>query len=428
MDKRTAAAISVASDDLNICCDVGMDEIHIVCPALDDAAFGEASTIPNRSDAIRRELERIRDRAGNTRAGRLRVVAEPTGIYHQLLLRIARSIGLRTALVNAEHVVKMRTVVFGDDGKSDARDPHAMAAVADRGRLIIDRVLPEVYQVMRGWSALYYIAEDAMIEAKGRVHRALKYLFPDFDFSSDFLYSASGQAIMKCYEFDPHRLSAATPSRVISRLRQHCRILRSSVDRLLVQARTSAAEIPNDASHDISLEHLRLAWADYVTSMQRREAARVKLEELYASARRDDPRLPAPEHRVATASGLARLFAELGPIDDFESWRQILKFGGMNIRQRQSGRYTGQNRITHKGRPQLRRVTMQMILPLVRRGELFGDYYAQKTTVQKMPGPKAMTAVARKFIKMIWGWSHAEGAVFDAERVFRAESARSHAA
>jgi transposase len=428
MNKRTSPAITVASDDLNICCDVGMDEIHIVCPPLGNGRFGEELTIANRTEAIRRALEDIRDRAGVTRVGRLRVVAEPTGIYHQLLLRMARSIGLRTALVNAEHVVKMRTVVFGDDGKTDARDPHAIAAVADRGRLIVDRVLPEVYQVMRGWSALYQIAEDAMIDAKGRVHRALKYLFPDFDFSSDFLYSASGQAIMKCYEFDPHRLSTSTAARVLRRLRQHCRILRSSVDRLLAQASVSVTAIPAGACHEISLQHLRLAWNDCMTSMQRREAARAKLEELYADARRDDPRLPAPQHRVATAGGLARLFAELGPIDDFDSWRQILKFGGMNLRQRQSGRYTGQNRITHKGRPQLRRVTMQMILPLVRRGELFGDYYAQKTTVQKMPGPKAMTAVARKFIKMIWGWSHAEGAAFDAERVFRAQGARSQAA
>lgn len=427
MAKRTASTITVASDDLNICCDVGMDQIHIVCPPLDEQGFGETLTIDNRTEAIRRALQSMRDRAGETRRTRLRVVVEPTGIYHQLLLRIARSIGLRTALVNAEHVVKMRTVVFGDDGKTDARDPLAIAAVADRGRLIVDRVLPEIYQVMRGWSALYQIAEEAMIDAKGRVHRALKYLFPDFDFSSDFLYSDSGQAIMKCYEFDPHRLSATTPARLLRRLRQHSRILRSSVDRLLTQARSSATATPTGPCYEISLQHLRLAWADFMTSHQRREAARTKLEELYASARVEDPRLPAPERGVVTGCGLARLFAEMGPIDDFQSWRQVLKFGGMNIRERQSGRFVGQNKITHKGRPQLRCVAMQLVLPLVRRGALFGDYYAQKTGVQKMPGPKAMTAVARKFIKMIWGWTRTASA-FDAARVFRALSTRPQAA
>jgi hypothetical protein len=36
-----------------------------------------------------------------------------------------------------------------------------------------------------------------------------------------------------------------------------------------------------------------------------------------------------------------------------------------------------------------------------------------------MAGPKAMTAVARKFLKMIWGWSRS-AAAFDAARVFNA--------
>lgn len=424
MTKRTAPAMTIAPDDLNICCDVGMDEIHIVCPPLEERSFSETRTIGNRTEAIRTALVDIRERASVTRFARLRVVAEPTGIYHVLLMRMARSLGFRTGLVNAEHVVKMRTLLFGDTGKTDDRDPHAIAAVADRGRLIVDRVLPEIYQIMRGWSALYHIAEDAMIEAKGRVHRALKYLFPDFDFSSDFLYSASGEAIMQCFEFDPHRLAAATPSRTLKRLRRHCRILRSSVDRLLTQARSSATTIPNGACHEISLEHLRLAWTDYRTAIGRREAARAKLEELYGRARREDPRLPEPKYRVVTACALARFFAEVGPLDDFQSWRQVLKFGGLNLRERKS---VGLNKITHKGRPQLRRVVMQIILPLVRRQELFGAYYGQKTKVQNMAGPKAMTAVARKFVKMIWGWSRAESA-FDAGRVFRSESERPKAA
>jgi transposase len=395
-----------------------MDQIHLLCPPLESGTFAQALAIDNRTEAIRGTLQQIRDRAGEE-FPRLRIVVEPTGVYHQLLTRIARELGYRTALVNAEHVVKTRTVLFGDSGKTDQRDPHAIAAVADGGRLIVDRVLPEVYQVLRGWSSLYQIAEEALIEAKGRVHRALKYLFPDFDFSTDFLYSASGQAIMKCYRFDPQRLAVGSPSRVLDRLRRHCRILRSSVHRLLAQARSSATSTPEGPCHEIALEHLRQAWVDYTTHFERREAARAELEQLYESARRDDRRLPAPVHRVVTACGLARLFAELGPLSDFQSWRQVLKFAGLNLRERKSGRYVGLTKITHKGRPQLRRVAMQLVLPLVRRQELFGAYYAQKSAVQKMAGPQAMTAVARKFLKMIWGWSRS-AAAFDAARVFNA--------
>lgn len=406
---------------INICCDVGMDQIHLVCPPLGELPFAQSLTMDNRSDPIRTELERIRNSATSDEISRLQIVVEPTGIYHHLLTRIARELGYRTALVNAEHVVKMRTVIFGDSGKTDQRDPLAIAAVADQGRLIADRVLPEAFQLLRGWSSLYQVAENAIIEAKGRVHRALKYLFPDFDFSSDFLYGSSGQAVMECYQLDPHRIADETPARMFRRLRRRSRVLRSSVVRLISQARSSIRSTPDGALRDLSVEHLRLAWLDYLTHAQRREAARGKLEEIYAGARCEHPRLPAAVHRVVTTSGLARLFAEIGPLDDFHSWRQILRYGGLNLRERKSGRYVGLTRITHQGRPQLRRVVMQMVLPLVRQGELFGDYYRRKTLVEKMPGTKAMTAVARKFLKMLWGWCQS-AAGFDATRVFQQQS------
>lgn len=52
---------------------------------------------------------------------------------------------------------------------------------------------------------------------------------------------------------------------------------------------------------------------------------------------------------------------------------------------------------------------------------MFGDYYRRKTLIEKMPGTKAMTAVARKFIKMMWGWYHSSVS-FDSTRVFQPQS------
>jgi transposase len=99
----------------------------------------------------------------------------------------------------------------------------------------------------------------------------------------------------------------------------------------------------------------------------------------------------------------------------------------MNLRERKSGKYVGQTKITHKGRAQLRRVVTLLALPIVRGRELFGSYYAQKTDVQKMPGKKAMTAVGRKLVKMIWGL-YQSSAAFDRDRVFQCESAYRHVA
>lgn len=82
-----------------------------------------------------------------------------------------------------------------------------------------------------------------MIDAKSRVHRAMTLLFPDFDFTTDFLYGPSGCAIVRCFGMDPHVIAAQNVSRMYERLRRHSRIQRSSVVRLLTQARETVAAV-----------------------------------------------------------------------------------------------------------------------------------------------------------------------------------------
>ena len=148
---------------------------------------------------------------------------------------------------------------------------------------------------------------------------------------------------------------------------------------------------------------------------------------MYDEARAGDPRLPGAHEGVVSKGALARLFGELGPMSDYGSWRQALRMGGLNLCERKSGRYVGQTKISRKGRPLVRVILNQMALPLVKRDRLFGEYYHHKISVQKMEGKKAMTAVARKILKMIWGWYQSAGA-FDPARVFACESARRRAA
>ena len=427
MQKSIPSPLSRATAVVLICCDVGMDSIHLVCRTLAGSAFPRVFAIDNRSEAIRSTLQQLQSDASNHGHAELQLVLEPTGVYDKLLLRIAQELGFDTRLVSGEDVAKMRQVIFGDPGKTDPRDPHAIEAVARHGRTSIVRQLSQVFALMRVWAKIYQDAENEIIEAKGRIHRALKLLFPDLAFSTDFIYSASGEAIMRCYGWSPHRIIRDAPGRIFERLRKHSRILRRSVNRLVDYARTSSQSTPGGRLGEVIADQLALAWEELTRHNDRRERARGELEELYDEARGEDPRMPEPVKGVASKIGLARLFAETGPLDDFASWRQVLRYGGLNLCERQSGKYKGQTKISRKGRPQLRRILNELVLPLVRRGSLFGEYYQRKTKVEKMPGTKAMTAVSRKFVKMIWGWAHAAGG-FNPTRVFVCRSAFPHAA
>ena len=98
-----------------------------------------------------------------------------------------------------------------------------------------------------------------------------------------------------------------------------------------------------------------------------------------------------------------------------------MRYAGLNIRMRQSGRYQGLNKISKKGRPLLRKVLQHIVLPLVRQGCLYGSYYARKKEQEKMPGNKAMTCVARHFLKKFHGW-YKSGEAFNRERFFACET------
>lgn len=423
--KRTPKRTENTSPGIaEVCGDVSMDEIHLTVMAGENSPFPRVFRIPNRTLDVIETLSSIRSFALGRGFEQVRVVVEPTGDYHLMLLEVAARMGCLTNLVNGEHVAKMRVVHFGDSGKTDKRDPEAIYRVVQNGRLIADRhrSFPEVYHLLRGWGASYQTAEDGIIEAKGRVHRALRVLFPDFDFSTDFLYEESGQAIMACYGLDPHEIVRHSASRLYTRLRRASRIRRSSVVRLLASARASVLSTPDGERRVFHRARLAQAWEDWQLHERRRDQARARLESLYDQARALDPRLPAPVVGVISQCALARLLGELGPISDFNHWRQVLRYAGLNLKERESGTFKGMIRIARKGRPQLRRILNQIALPLVRKGCLFGDYFHHKREVQKMNGAKTMTAVSRKIVKMLWGWIHS-GQAFDVSRVFTCKAA-----
>lgn len=413
-------AVSASSHSAIVSCDVSAYTLNLVCRELSAPGAAAEWEIPNRTEAITTTLLAVRERATTRGITELRVVVEPTGIYHRLLLRIARSLGFATGLVDAGHVKKMRAVIFGDDGKTDQRDPYAIEAVARQGRLITDRRHAEVYELLRQWGKLYGDAEAALIDAKSRVHRSLTLLFPDFDFSTDFLYSASGEAIMRCYGLNPHDIAALSERRLFDRLRKYSAIRRSSVTRLRNQARQTIVAIAKSRVTDLQARELAFAWEDLEFASRRRETARAELEALYDEARIGDPLLPDTAGSPISKAAMARFLGEAGPLSDYASWRQLLRMGGANLRERKSGKFIGQTKIARTGRPLLRSIMNQMALPLVKRERLYGDYYHQKTGVQKMPGAKAMTAVGRKIVKMIFGW-YRSGAAFDEKRVFTCE-------
>ena len=86
--KRTALSSTAATNlsTFNVCCDVGMDEIHVFRPGIGGSPFPHVMSIKNRTESIRSTLRELRASATAAGITNVRIVVEPTGIYHKLLI------------------------------------------------------------------------------------------------------------------------------------------------------------------------------------------------------------------------------------------------------------------------------------------------------------------------------------------------------
>jgi transposase len=400
-------------------CDVAKDKVDLYTEI---AGREVQRCIATRAEELEAQLTTLASLARESGAQRIVVLAEPTGCYHEPLLRAAHRVHLETAWVSGEAVHKMRVVEFNDTGKTDLKDPRVIYTLGRMGKTLVHRPLEEPYSLLREWNSLYDASDVRVVEIKNALHIELHDLFPAFSFKTDFLFGRGGQALMKHYRLNPYRIVEAGLEAFSARIRKDFPTIRkSSLARLFQDAESSVRTALPRRHAELREFRLRQLWQDWEREKERKLLAKQAMENLYAEARRLDPRLPEGQKGVVTTFHLARIVGETGPLSDFAPWRKLLRYAGLNLRERQSGRYRGQTRTSKKGRILLRKILSQIVLPLVKGTCLFGPYYHRKREEGGMPAAKAMTVVMRKFVKMLFGWYRAGGA-FQTERVFQCES------
>lgn len=398
--------------------DVSKDRLNLtanIAGNLSDHAFANCTPV------IDEQLKAWNRRARMAGHDRVLVVCEPTGCYHQSLLQTAHRLKLETAWVSGESVFKMRAIETNDSGKTDLKDPHVINSLAVLGKTLICRHYDEPYALLRQWHGLYEQADIGVVRAKCLLASQLKTLFPDYVFQKDFLYGNSGRALIKHYGANPDRILRSGKVRFARMMRKYVpRIRQATIETLYRQAESSLKNPRSSRLSDALERSLMHSWEDYLRYEKRKQEAREQMEMLYQEIRQFDPQLPDEEKGVISTFHLARILAETGPVGDFATLRKFMRYAGLNIREKQSGKFKGKNKLSKKGRSLLRKALSQIVLPLVKKEGLFGPYYHRKKQ-QGMSGTKAMTAVMRKFLKLFYGWYRSGGA-FDRNRVFACES------
>lgn len=377
---------------------------------------------PNRTAAIEKRLQQYHGIAKEHGMKTLRIICEPTGQYQNKLFRTARRLGFLTCYVNAESVAKFRFVETNDANKTDTKDPRVIGTLGRLNKTLRYRLLDGEYLMLRKLHKLYDETDVSLTSLRCRISKLLLELFCDYSFKKDFLYSRSGLCLVAHYGCNPRRIIADGFSAFCRRMKKSTpRIRTKTLERLWEDACSSVLnELP--AGYVSILENrLNEYLEDYHREQERKENITRQMVEILQRLREKDPNIPPPTPHVISEKNLARLLGETGPLHDFSHWRKLLRYAGLNIRMRQSGAYKGKDKLSKKGRPLLRKVLHQIILPLVRKGYLYGDFYHGKKEKEKRPGTMMMAIVARQFLRKLHGW-YRSGDVFDEQRFFTCKS------
>ena len=431
MKIRTAAAPAKSRTTLILSADVSRDTLHLFSRF---EAGGQEVTVedvvPNRTEPVEGALAEVGALAEGHGLSGVRVVCESSGGYERLFLRVARGLGFETALVSPEQVGRLTKLESLDTGKTDRKDARVLHWAGRLDKTQRHRALPEPYVLLRRLTSFHDDEVRTTSALRTRLQATLTELFPDYDRPLTFTFSKTGRALLRERLLCPYRLVRLGRTRLLTMLRRRVPGVKTvTADRLVTAAEASVRSAPPPAVAAVLSDRLAVLVAAF--EAHEREADRLKgqIEALGQRLKAEDA-LPPIDEVVSgiTLFNLARIVGQTGPLADFASKRQLLRYAGMNLRERESGRYKGQTRLSKKGRPLLRKVLGQAVFPVLRGDRLLGERYAERG--KRMPKQKARVAAMRKLLVVVWGAhrSAARGLAFDPARVHVSQSAYAMAA
>lgn len=402
--------------------DVSKDTLDLYAE-LEGASEGQRrkldGQIPNRLGEIEAVLRTLAARAAEAGLEGLLVVCEPTGGYEEELLREARRLGHQTAYVNGEHVSKASVIESGDQGKTDPMDARIIAMVAEMDKAQKQRVLEGEHALLRELGRQYEAEDQAVVRARTRLPDLLRKLFCDLEKDTDFVFSSTGAAVAEFYGWNPKTILQDGFDGFRRKMKEKVKgVHEATLKELWAQAKRSTRQAMPKAQCKLLERRLRQLWADYQRHQARKEEIAEQMGELFERLRQKGE---APD-RVGSldAAMMGRLIGESGPLTDFDHWRELLHYCGLNLYERESGTYKGETKISKKGRSRLRKVLGQAAFALTQGEGPFARYYRRKRT-EGMKHWKSLVAVMRKLCKVLYGLARS-GAAYDPARVHTCES------
>ena len=347
----------------------------------------------------------------------VRIVCEPTGAYEKALIRKAQEFGFVTQYVSGEASNKAKVIESNDSGKNDIKDARVIHMLASQNKTLSCKARSEIYAQLKFYNRRY---EDYSLEAakwKNKISTIFDSLFPDCELKAKQLYRKVTIAVSDLYQLNPYIINRSTYGEFKEVIEEYLkRKLNPSGEQVLSHIWTAsfAAEdnkLPTWESNALA-EDLALAYSSWKKAQGVKELYKKQMVELVEQTEE----WQSIEGVPVSSFMFSRILAELGTWKDFPGINQLMRYAGLNLKERSSGTYQGQIRISKKGNSLMRKGLGQMVFSgLIKKGRLYHEIYTKKK--EKRNGFYALTCVMRKTLKMLYG-TYKSQQQFQPSRVF----------
>jgi len=323
------------------------------------------------------------------------VAMESSGCYHLNLFSFLTSKNIKTIVVNPLLIANYSKLSLRKT-KTDKKDALVIAHYLLSHRETISRcTVSQSYQDLRDVAREREFTGKMIAAVKNDIKRMLQSTFPELEklvnvFSDTMLHFLK--------TFPSARLIAATDEKDLRQAFIHP----DKRMRLVVKPeQIREAALNSVASISPAKEMMLTGKIETLIYLQQRlDELTTLMIRLCKATLEEDLKIITSIDGISTKTA-APFLAELGDLSNYQSYKKVIAFAGVDPSIHQSGKFQGSSKISKRGNRHLRKVIYTMTFCAVRMEGQFKQYFLKRKN-EGLPFRKALFATAHKLIRVIF--------------------------
>jgi transposase len=310
--------------------DVSMEEIHFYSDrTLNGKTLLMEDVVSNTCEGIKNHFLELEDYTREKGLGAIHVFFEPTGGYERILKTMALKRGYKVSYVSGEATKKASVIENNENGKSDKKDKRVINLLAKMSKTLTCRDLPESYALLRQLGEYYEDESLSGMIIRNKISKIVKSVFPGLNFKCKFTYSATGKPLVEHYGFNPHKITKDSLNTFIKIMKGYVPKCRMKTLNEIYRKAGRAIKVISAKESLVHDEQLKWLYSEYANTLHRKENLKSKMLEIYKVL---------PEYaklsvlKEISNFQTARIIGETGPLNDFKTSSQVIKYAGLNIK------------------------------------------------------------------------------------------------